>query len=218
MWANYREGKSMSLVIGVISNQFAIVCGEGKVTYENNTSADDFKKVFKLNSDTIMGITGDLRALKRFVGDFFYIKDNRFYLKDLPNVRYKDIKEKLDTNFDDILKNNNSENFFVSILGWNNGFCFDSYFYDSESLSFCKRQHTVLDGENDFKFVCMEFMKDRHYKNFLNIVNTCCASNILQIKNAFKSTIDLGVKFDNTINSNCMFESIRKNDIIKKFN
>lgn len=56
----------------------------------------------------------------------------------------------------------------------------------------------------------MESEKDKHYNDFLSIVQTNQVINILQIKDAFKGTTDLEIKYDNTINSNCMFESIRK--------
>jgi hypothetical protein len=59
----------------------------------------------------------------------------------------------------------------------------------------------------------MECTDDKHFADFLAIAKEINASNILLVKNAFKGTLERGVRYDDTINCNAMFETIRKVDI-----
>ena len=207
----------MSLVIGVISERFAVMCGDGKATYSDDVTISDFKKVFKFGNDILVGVTGDLSGINRFIGFLFNVDDRRFIKKEELTLCYLDLKNELDKRYDEIINTAKCENFHVSIIGWlNNQFCIDSYFYNSETTLKNRREHTVIDSLDNFKFVCMEHTDDKHFMDFLAIAKKINASNILLIKNAFRSTLECGVKYDDTINCNAMFESIRKVDIIKK--
>ena len=125
-----------------------------------------------------------------------------------------ELKNELDRRYDEIVNTAKIENFHVSIIGrLNNQFCIDSYFYNPLITSKNRREHTVIDGLYNFKFVCMEHTGDKHFTDFRTIAKETNANNILLVKNAFKSTLERGVKHDDTINCNAMFESVRMVDI-----
>ena len=204
----------MSLVIGVISEHFAVMCGEGKATYSDNVTLSDFRKVFKFGKDILVGVTGNISGVNSFIGFLFNFDGRRFVKKDELEFCYLDLKNELDRRYDEIINTAKCENFHVSIIGWvDNQFCIDSYFYNPISTSKNRREHTVVDSINNFKFVSMECTGDKHFTDFLTIAKEINASNILLVKNAFKGTLERGVKYDDTINCNAMFESIRRVDI-----
>ena len=40
-------------------------------------------------------------------------------------------------------------------------------------------------------------------------------ASIIQTKNAIKNTIDIGIAYDNSINKNYIFETIRKKEVVE---
>lgn len=204
----------MSLVIGVITKNFAIVCGDGKATYSDNVILSDFRKVFKFNNDILVGITGNIAGVKKFIGFLFDFDGRRFDKKDNLKVSYLTLKMELDKRFDEIIKIGQCENFHVSIIGLlDDQFCMDCYFYNPLSNSKNRREHVVIDSVNNCKFVCMESTENKHFNDFLSIAQSVKASNIVLVQSAFKRTLECGAKYDNKINCNAMFEFIEKDNM-----
>lgn len=210
----------MSLVIGVACNEFVVMGGEGKADLNNGQILTDFRKVFKINDLTLIGITGTLQGINTFCGFLFNVHDNRFIIKNIqPKPSYNEIKKLLDCSYDDIIKNNNCDNFFVAIAGWDGEqFCMDSYFYNSTNKSNNKRTHIIPQSSNDFKCVCLENCSSKHFNDFMRFATKMTETSIIQTKNAIKNTIDIGTTYDNSINKNYSFESIRKKDTIGSLN
>lgn len=210
----------MSLVIGVTCNEFVVMGGEGKAVLSNGNVLADFQKVFKINNLILIGITGTLQGINTFSGFLFNISDNRFAVKNFqPEPSYNEIKELLDSSYDEIINNGNCDNFFVAIAGWDGDqFCMDSYFYNSTDKSNNKRTHITLESVNDFKCVCLENGSSRHFNDFMRFATQMTEKSIIQTKNAIKNTIDIGITYDDTINKNYQFESIRKKDVARSLN
>ena len=205
----------MSLVIGVITENFAIMCGDGKSSYSDNVILSDFKKVFKFNNDILVGITGDIASVKKFIGFLFNFDGRRFTKKENLKLPYLTLKMELDKRFDEIIKIGQCQNFFVSISGLiGNQFCMDCYFYNPLRNSKNRKEHVVIDSVNNCKFVCMESTDNKHFGDFLSIAQNINTSNIPLVQIAFKKTLECGVKYDDTINCNAMFEFIEKDKIL----
>ena len=206
----------MSLVIGVVHNDFVVLGGEGKATLNNGKILEDFQKVFKISNSALIGITGTLQGINHFVGFMFNIEEERFDIKQFqPEPAYNEIKELLDCRFDEILNNGNCDNFFVAIAGWDgNEFCIDSYFYNSTEHAGNKRTHITPQPDKNIKCVCLENCSPKHFNDFMSFGKKMIEANILQVKNAIKNTIDVGTHYDESINKTYLFVSIRKRDII----
>ncbi len=205
----------MSLVIGVACGEFVVMGGEGKAVLNNGQIITDFRKVFKINHNILIGIAGTLQGVNNFAGFLFNIQDSRFTTKRFqPEPSYNEIKELLDDSYDDIIGNGNSETFFVAIAGWDGQqFCMDSYFYNSTDKTNNKRSHIVPQSTNDFKYVCLENCGAKHSNDFMSFATKMTEASIIQTKNAIKNTIDIGLVYDNSINKNYIFETIRKKEV-----
>ncbi len=206
----------MSLVIGVACENFVVMGGEGKAVLGNGQTITDFRKVFKINQNILIGIAGTLQGIKTFAGFLFNVQDSRFTIKRFnPEPSYNEIKELLDDSYDDIIKNGNCDTFFVAIAGWNGQqFCMDSYFYNSTGKANNKRAHIVPQSTNDFKCVCLENCSPNHFNDFMSYATKMTEASIIQTKNAIKNTIDMGITYDDSINKNYMFETIRTKEVV----
>ena len=65
----------MSLVQAVLCDQFAIVCGEQQANLDNGGVLHNFKKVFKLNQNVMIGLSG-------------MIEDNYYLFQDYLNLDF----------------------------------------------------------------------------------------------------------------------------------
>lgn len=207
----------MSLVIGIACQDFMLFCGERRVIYSKNQVSEDFIKVFKLSNSLIIGITGTIKGNIDFLNFLFVIENGKFKIRDniiIPN--YLELRAILNERFDDVLNSKTSSTFYTTLGGWDNSqFCLDAYFYNSSDISKSKRTHIEPLNAQDVRFTCMERDNHVHYDNFLMLLEQNKEHTILNYKNIFKSVVDLGSKFDDSINKNCTFESIRRRDVLK---
>ena len=129
--------------------------------------------------------------------------------------KFSEIKELLDGCYDDTMKSGNCDTFFVAIAGWDGKqFCMDSYFYNSMDKTNNKRCHIVPQSTNDFKCVCLENCEPNHFNDFMSFATKMTEASIIQTKNAIKNTIDIGITYDDSINKNYIFETIRKKEVV----
>ena len=59
------------------------------------------------------------------------------------------------------------------------------------------------------------FQLELHNKNYNDELRKNQPETILQYKNIMKTVFDKGVKFDRTINNLCVFEKIKRKDVIE---
>lgn len=198
----------MSLVQAYIRNDFIVVCGENRAVINNKTN-ENFRKVFKLNKYTIIGFTGSIAGNACLFGD--YVNSNLSLTQLCMNSTYQEIVTHLiDTyhkNFDFI----NNKGIHSIVCGW-----------DGEKMTgktfFTKDNNASLNGIKDVTPENQNFLRvvncglNKHYENAYKFYKESEPSNIVQVKNVFKNVIDVGVKFDDTINNTLTFEKIRKSD------
>lgn len=200
---------NMSLVQAYIYKDFILVGGEGRAVFNSHVS-ETYKKVYKLNNTTIIGMAGSIGGNACLFGD--YINED-FSLSDLCHKSsYNDVINHLT----EVYSKNRSfldEKGIVSIVcGW------DGNKMTGKSF-FTKTGNPDIDGindltpKNDNEVRVINCGLDIHYKNALSFGEKIMNINILQMKNIFKNVIAEGVKIDNTINNNITFEKIKRSDI-----
>lgn len=119
------EESNVSLVQAFIHHDFVLVCSDQKLT-SSEGDENSFKKVYKLNQNTIFGFTGQLIGNYQLFRDFggYYLIPERNQ-----NLSFNDVVNKVKKRFsllssmNDIQKKN--ANFKSIICGWDGNICTD---------------------------------------------------------------------------------------------
>ncbi len=186
----------MSLVQAVISNHFIIVCSEQRANFDNGTVDENFKKVFKINQNVIIGMAGSISDNQKLFEDFLIcdIDNCKLIPKEKCNLTLNEVFEIVTNKF---LLLNKTPNFNTHSLvcGWDGSKFVGKTFYSTTGIS-----DVVPKDDNDVKIISSG--NDIHYNNFMKFKDKYPFS-ILGVKNAFKDVLDVGVKYDSSINENC---------------
>lgn len=200
----------MSLVQAYIYKDFIVVGGDGRVIFDTHIS-ESYKKVYKLNDTTIIGMAGSIGGNACLFGD--YINED-FSLSNLcHNSSYNDIINHLTKVYTQNRVLLDEKGIISIVCGW------DGQKMTGKSF-FTKTGNTVLDGisdltpKNENEVRVINCGLDIHYENALNLGKQVKNINILQMKNIFRNVINSGIEIDKTINDNITFEKIRKVDVI----
>lgn len=194
----------MSLVQAVICDQFALVCGEQRLNLNNGGVLHNFRKIFKVNKDVIIGLSGAM-------------DDNYYLFQDYLNVDFtlkEDCRDSLEEVFDKVseryreMTEQGECDVFSLVCGWN-GFAFEgktfyinSQFGELNKITSVKQAH-----ERDAKLIsCGD---NRHYDNFMAAVYRHGA-DIYGVQKAFRDVLAQGIMFDDFIDKNAQFELIRR--------
>ncbi len=106
----------MSLVQAYINENFILVCGEQKATFLNGTVVENFRKVYKLNDTTIIGMSGTIEGnytlFSNYINQDFILKGT--YCSD----NYKNIENRVIDNFYKNYKYFEEHNVISIICGW----------------------------------------------------------------------------------------------------
>lgn len=194
----------MSLVQAVICDRFALVCGEQKANLDNGGVLHNFKKVFKLNENVIIGLSG-------------VIEDNYYLFQDYLNVDFTmkedcpdslmEVFEKVGARYREMVSQGEC-NVFSLVCGWNgSGFEAKTYFVDPEFPENSQITETKPAHEKEAKLISCG--NNRHYNNFLTCMNRRGFS-ILGLQDTFRDVLTMGVQFDDYIDTNAWFELIRR--------
>lgn len=194
----------MSLVQAVICDRFALVCGEQQANLDNGGVLHNFKKVFKLNENVIIGLAG-------------VIEDNYYLFQDYLNVDFtmkencpdslEEVFEKVTVRYNEMVAQGECDVFSL-VCGWNGrGFEAKTFFIDSASPANSEITSIRQGRESEAKLIsCGD---NRHYDNFLTCMNRRGFS-ILGLQDTFRDVLALGVKFDDYIDTNAWFELIKR--------
>lgn len=205
------EESNVSLVQAFIHHDFVLVCSDQKLT-SSEGDEDNFKKVYKLNQNTIFGFTGQLIGNYQLFRDFsgYYLIPERNQ-----NLSFNDVVNKVKKRFsllssmNDIQKKN--ANFKSIICGWDgkhmHGYCF--------SLLECNgfagvREKIATDNSEIFFFNCGNAIHNDAMHATLDNMDVINIPNILK---AFQNILDTGIQFDHTINNRLHYEMITRRDI-----
>ena len=196
----------MSLVQAVICNQFALVCGEQQLNLSNGGVLHNFRKIFKVNGNVIIGLSGAM-------------DDNYYLFQDYLNVEFglrEDCPDSLDEVFEKVTARYQEMvaqgecDVFSLVCGWNGrSFRAKTFFVTSAEGETSRITDVVPAHDMDAKVIsCGD---DRHYDNFLARVNRYGFS-IFGLQRAFRDVLSQGVMFDDFIDKNAQFEVIRRPD------
>ena len=194
----------MSLVQAVLCSDFALVCGEQQLNLNSGGVLHNFKKIFKVNNDVIIGLCGAM-------------DDNYYLFQDYLNVDFtlkEDCGDSLEEVFDRVagryqeMTDQGECDVFSLVCGWN-GSAFEAKTYYINSVFGENSQITDVKLENEKDAKLISCGDNRHYENFMAGVYRYGIS-VYGLQRAFWDVLAQGVMFDEFIDKNAYFEVIRK--------
>ena len=194
----------MSLVQAVICDEFAFVAGEQQLKLNSGAVLHNFRKIFKLNENVIIGLSGSMDDNYYLFQDYLTID---FEQKgDCPDS-LAEVYEKVGARYREMTEQGECDVFSL-VCGWNgSGFEARTFFINSRFGEENRITDVRPEHEKDAKLIsCGD---DRHYDNFLAGVYRHGA-DINGLQRAFRETLAQGVMFDDFIDKNAQFEVIRR--------
>ena len=194
----------MSLVQAVLCDQFAFVAGEQQLNLNSGGVLHNFRKIFRVNENVIIGLSG-------------VIEDNYYLFQDYLNVDFtlkEDCRDSLEEVFDKVaaryreMTSQGECDVFSLVCGWN-GFGFEGKTYYINSQFGEESQITDVRPEHAKDAKLISCGDNRHYDNFLAGVYKYGA-DVRGLQRAFRDTLAQGVMFDEFIDTNAQFEVIRR--------
>lgn len=194
----------MSLVQAVICDEFAFVAGEQQLKLNSGAVLHNFRKIFRLNDNVIIGLSGSMDDNYYLFQDYLTID---FELKEDCPDSLADVFDKVTARYQEMAEQGECDVFSL-VCGWNGSgfeartFYINSQFGEENRITDVRPEH-----EKDAKLIsCGD---DRHYDNFLAGVYRHGA-DINGLQRAFRETLAQGVMFDDFIDKNAQFEVIRR--------
>lgn len=194
----------MSLVQAVICDEFALVCGEQRLNLNNGGVLHNFRKVFKLNENVIIGLSGAMDDNYYLFQDYLNVD---FTLKEGCGDTLAQVFDRVAERYREMTEQGECDVFSL-VCGWNGaGFEGKTYFINS-SFGEMSRITEVRPGhEKDAKVIsCGD---NRHYDNFVAGIYRYGAG-VYGVQRAFRDVLSQGVMFDDFIDKNAQFEIIQR--------
>lgn len=211
----------MSLVIAEFTPEYVVFGCDQRKTNGTEIKCEDYRKIFKINDECIIGFAGNILDLGYIIGKIvsFSNTENNEYASinsSMVNKSYTEINSIMKESYNEIRKcideyggsddKYNRDIFAFILLGGieSGSIKLDYYVFEKGKAI---DNHLSFPPE-DCKFVCIGD-GNIHMKNFSLNSAKYSVRTIRNFKNAFQDTLDQGVKFDNTINNLSLFEHIR---------
>ena len=194
----------MSLVQAVLCDQFVFVAGEQQLNLTSGGVLHNFRKIFRVNDNVIIGLSGA-------------IEDNYYLFQDYLNVDFTlkgEYPDSLSTVFDNVaaryreMTDMGECDVFSLVCGWN-GFGFEAKTFYINSACPEESRITEVRPEHEKDAKLISCGDNRHYDNFLSGVYRY-GFEIYGLQHAFRDVLAQGVMFDDFINKNAQFEVIRR--------
>lgn len=194
----------MSLVQAVVCDQFALVCGEQQLNLSNGGVLHNFRKIFKLNENVIIGLSGSMDDNYYLFQDYLTVD---FDLKEDFQDSLLDVFGKVTARYQEMTAQGECDVFSL-VCGWNGyGFEAKTFFINSAFDGHNRITDIRPEHEKDAKLIsCGD---DRHYDNFLSGVDRY-GFGVYGLQRAFRDVLSQGVLFDDFIDTNAQFELIRR--------
>lgn len=194
----------MSLVQAVICDEFALVCGEQRLNLSSGGVLHNFRKVFKLNDNVIIGLSGSMDDNFYLFQDYLTID---FELKEDFQDSLAEVYGRVAARFREMTEQGECD-LFSLVCGWNGyGFEGKTFFIDSQFGEESRITDIRPEHEKDAKVVsCGD---NRHYDNFIAAIYRHGA-DVNGLQKAFREVLAQGVMFDDFIDKNAQFEVIRR--------
>lgn len=191
----------MSLVQAIISNSFILMCADKRITFNSGEISDDFIKIFKLNNNILIGITGNTEDNQKLFRDYIKVNVEKMQLEICNNnISYDEFNSIISKRFEKLNKIA-TFNVYSMICGWNGVQFVGKTFYTSTGMT-----DVIPKDKNDVKIISSG--DSRHFENFMRIKDHYDFS-ILGMKNTFKDVLSIGTKFDKSISNNYIFEQLK---------
>lgn len=194
----------MSLVQAVVCDQFVLVCGEQQLNLSNGGVLHNFRKIFKVNEQVIIGLSGAIEDNYYLFQDYLNVD---FTLKEDCSDSLEDVFNKVAVRYQEMAEQGECDVFSL-VCGWNgSGFEAKTYFTSSGSAENNLITDVKPEHEKDAKLIsCGD---NRHYDNFIAGVYRYGVT-VYGIQRAFWDVLSQGVMFDEYIDKNAQFEVIRR--------
>lgn len=213
----------MSLVQAIVTEDFALVCGDTRsVNLDGSSRKDTYNKVIRLNKNIIFGVTGDVKDNFKLFDGFCYLHSIYGFVNSEQNfedLSYNEFINVISNRFtlmsDEHNSNENNVRYNIkSMIAGYNGKCFEVTCFllvNDNTVSPCVRKLRKK-SQNPCDIATLGYtIHDDNLKDFIIEENP---KTIRQYKNVLQSTFDIGMKNDKSINNICHFETIRKCDIL----
>lgn len=194
----------MSLVQAVICDQFVFVGGEQQLNLSSGGVLHNFRKIFKVNKDVIIGLSGAIEDTYYLFQDYLNVD---FTLKEDCPDSLEDVFEKVTARYREMTEQGECDVFSL-VCGWNGiGFEAKTFYINSENPESSQITDVRPEHEKDAKLIsCGD---NRHYDNFLaGVYRYGC--EVYGLQRAFRDVLAKGVMFDDYIDKNAQFEVIRR--------
>ena len=194
----------MSLVQAVICDEFVFVAGEQQLKLNSGAVLHNFRKIFKLNDNVIIGLSGSMDDNYYLFQDYLTID---FELRgDCPDS-LAEVYEKVGARYREMTEQGECDVFSL-VCGWN-GSAFEAKTYYINSVFGENSQITDVKLENEKDAKLISCGDNRHYDNFLaGVYRYGC--EVYGLQRAFRDVLAKGVMFDDYIDKNAQFEVIRR--------
>lgn len=205
----------MSLINYITSDEFILFCAEQRaIDLTTGKPADgNFIKVKKSKNNVLFGFGGHCQDNYEFCPKYLNydmtlnaLTDDADYCEIRDYLRDRLEKYKLSEDFDKAIA--------CCIGGWD-GFklCISIFHVNSNCDEKITSDEIYSTGIHDMRYGSLIF-NEIHLQNFKTELNKLSNFTILNFKNAFKTTVEKGMKFDNSINNNFSFEVLKRKDFL----
>ena len=194
----------MSLVQAVICDEFVFVAGEQQLKLNSGAVLHNFRKIFKLNDNVIIGLSGSMDDNYYLFQDYLTID---FELKEDCTDSLEEVYAKVGARYREMTEQGECDVFSL-VCGWNGvGFEAKTFYINSEFGE--QNRITDVKPEHAREAKLISCGDNRHYDNFLAGVYKY-GVEIYGLQRAFRDTLAQGVMFDEFIDKNAQFELIRR--------
>ncbi len=194
----------MSLVQAVVCDQFVFVAGEQQLNLSSGGVLHNFRKIFKLNDNVIIGLSGSMDDNYYLFQDYLTMD---FELRDEFADSLEEVFDRVSARYQEMTEQGQCDVFSL-VCGWNGrGFEAKTFFIDSAFGGNSRITDVRPEHEKDAKLIsCGD---NRHYDNFLDGVYKY-GCEIYGLQRAFRDVLAKGVMFDDFIDKNAQFEVIQR--------
>lgn len=193
----------MSLVQAVLCDRFALVCGEQQANLDNGAVLHNFKKVFKVNENVIIGLSGVIEDNYYLFQDYLNVD---FSLKEGCQDSLEEVFDRVTARYQEMVAQGECDVFSL-VCGWDgSGFAAKTFHVDSSGGG---SQIVDVRPAHEKEAKLISCGDNRHYDNFL----TCMQKrgfSVFGLQNTFRDVLAMGVKFDDFIDTNPWFELIQR--------
>jgi hypothetical protein len=214
-------GIIMSIIQAVITDKICVISGDSRITnIQNGAYFSNFNKIIKLNNQIMFGVSGNpLDSFKLFEGYCRYHMKKGFQnTDDSIDILYNDfvniISNKFSEMYDEHKTNKKRYNIEDIICGFN-GNEFEIITLSLGSIIGLPDGMVKVHKKKDFPYKTVIAGLQEHKDKFQILAQKHYFENkkqltIRQWKNIMQEVVDDGSKFDDTIDNNLNFETIRK--------